>query len=113
MKIILYPEKENWEQLTKRPGIDKTDLEVSVRDILNSVRSEGDTAINYFSEKFGGAPPGNLKVSLSEILEASALVPDELKTAINIAKTNIDTRGQRPALFDSTHARDSGRTCGM
>jgi histidinol dehydrogenase len=90
MKIILYPEKGNWEPLSKRPGIDKTDLEVAVKDIINSVKSERDTAIHYFSKKFDGVPPGNLKVSLSDMSEATSQVHDELKTAINIAKTNIE-----------------------
>jgi histidinol dehydrogenase len=49
-----------------------------------------DAAIHYFSKKFDGAPPGNLKVSLSDMSEATSQVPDELKTAINIAKTNIE-----------------------
>ena len=90
MKIILYPERGNWEPLLKRPGIDKTDLEVIVRDIINGVKSEMDTAIHYFSKKFDSAPPGDLKVSLSDMSEATSQIPDELKTAINIAKNNIE-----------------------
>lgn len=90
MKIILFPEKESWNTLCKRPGIDKTDLEEVVRGIINGVKSDMDNAIHCFSEKFDGLPPGNLKVSLSEIRESSAQIPEELKTAINVAKTNIE-----------------------
>jgi histidinol dehydrogenase len=90
MKIILYPEKANWELLSKRPGIDKTDLEVAVRDIINSVRSEMDAALYYFSKKFDVSLPGNLKTSLNEIRDASRHVPDKLKTAIDVAKNNIE-----------------------
>jgi histidinol dehydrogenase len=49
-----------------------------------------DKAIYCFSEKFDGVPPGKLKVSLTEIRESIGQIPEELKTAINIAKTNIE-----------------------
>jgi len=90
MRTILLPEKENWETLCKRPGIDKTDLEDSVKAIINSVKTEGDKAVNFFSDKFDGTPPGNLKVSSDEIRESASQVPESLKAAIKIAKTNIE-----------------------
>jgi histidinol dehydrogenase len=90
MKTILCPEKESWDTLCRRPGIDKTDLEDVVRGIINSVKSEMDNAIYCFSEKFDGVPPCNLKVSLAEIRESTGQVPEELKTAIKVAKTNIE-----------------------
>jgi histidinol dehydrogenase len=90
MKTIFLPEKENWDQLCRRPGIEKTDLEDVVRGIINGVKTEMDSAIHGFSEKFDGVPPGNLKVPLSEITESAGQVTEELKTAINTAKTNIE-----------------------
>ena len=90
MKIILLPKKESWDIFCKRPGIEKTDLEDTVRGIINSVKSEMDKAIYHFSEKFDGVLPGNLKVSLTEIRKSIGLVPEELKKAINIAKTSIE-----------------------
>ncbi|MCX6253554.1 MAG: histidinol dehydrogenase [Bacteroidia bacterium] len=90
MKTILFPIKESWETLCKRPEIDKIDLEDIVRTIINSVKSEMDNAIYYFSEKFDGVLPGNLKVSLNEIRESTGQVPQDLKDAINTAKTNIE-----------------------
>lgn len=90
MKTILYPEKDSWDILCRRPEIEKTDLEDVVRGIIYGVKLEMDNAIYRFSEKFDGVPPGNLKVSKSEIQESIRLVPEELKTSINIAKTNIE-----------------------
>ena len=90
MKTILFPEKKSWDTLCRRPGIDKTDLEDVVREIINRVKSEMDNAIYYFSEKFDGFLSGNLKISSTEIRESTGQVPEELKTAINIAKTNIE-----------------------
>jgi histidinol dehydrogenase len=90
MKTILYPEKENWETLCKRPGIDKTNLEEVVKNILSDVKSEKDKAVHFYSEKFDGVPPGNLKLELTEINGSEEKVPEDLKKAINIAKTNIE-----------------------
>lgn len=90
MKAILLPEKENWESLCKRPEIDKTDLEGSVKTIINRVRKDGDKAVKFFSDKFDGTSPEKLRVSSNEISESALLIPENLKTAIDIAKTNIE-----------------------
>jgi len=90
MNTILFPEKESWDSLCKRPGIDKKDLEETVRSIINMVKSERDNAINYFSDKFDGVIPVDIKVSEAEILETAGQIPEELKNAINLAKTNIE-----------------------
>jgi histidinol dehydrogenase len=90
MKTILYPEKDVWNSLCKRPSIDKRDLEEVVRGIISSVRTEGDKAVCRFSEKFDGVSPVDLKVSESEISDSIRQVGDDLKKAINTAKTNIE-----------------------
>ncbi len=48
MKTILYPQRDSWEELCKRPGIDKANLEDTVRDIIKMVRSDKDEAIFQF-----------------------------------------------------------------
>lgn len=90
MKIILLPEKESWDELCKRPVMVRNDLENVVRAILNGVRSENDNAIYSYSEKFDGVAGGNLKVSVNEILESEKQIPQELKSAIKMAKANIE-----------------------
>jgi len=82
MKIILNPEKVNWELLCTRPGIEKTDLENIVRTIINRVRSGKDKAVQEYSAKYDGTPSGKFKVSEAEILEAERQVPQSLKNAI-------------------------------
>ncbi len=91
MKTILLPEKERWNELCRRPEITKDDLETIVREILNRVKSETDKAVYYFSEKFDGVPPGNLKVTSDEIRESALHIPQELKKAISVAKKNIES----------------------
>jgi histidinol dehydrogenase len=90
MKIILLPEKQTWDSLCIRPGIDKTDLEETVRIILNSVKTDKDTALFYYSQKFDGATNIRLKVSESEIRESSDQISEKLKASINTAKNNIE-----------------------
>jgi histidinol dehydrogenase len=90
MKSIIFPERESWELLCKRPGIDSSDLTDIVKSIINRVKTEADKAIYYYSEKFDGIPQGNLQVSSTEIEQSSGLIPVELKKAIKIAKKNIE-----------------------
>jgi histidinol dehydrogenase len=90
MKTVILPEKVEWESLCKRPSIDKSDLEEKVREILKRVKSEKDKAVYSYSAKFDGVNPGNLKVSAEEIKESERLVPEQIKTAINTARENIE-----------------------
>jgi histidinol dehydrogenase len=90
MKTILYPKKESWDTLCKRPAIDKADLEDIVLDIIHSVKTEKDIAIIRFSEKFDGPVSGNIKVSFKEIKESTEQIPEDLKQAINTARENIE-----------------------
>ncbi len=90
MNIILLPVKEKWDSLCTRPGIGKAYLENAVRDILYRVRSEKDSALHYYSEKFDAVNPANFKVSVNEILESSGKVSGELKMAIDKARKNIE-----------------------
>jgi histidinol dehydrogenase len=90
MKVISYPDKKSWEILCRRPGIDKSDLDNTVRGILKSVISEKDNAIRRLSEQFDGVTQENLKVSSPEFLDSELQISEELKSAINTAKTNIE-----------------------
>jgi len=90
MEIIYYPGNEEWEKLCKRPGIDKADLEDDVKEILNRVKSDSDKAILYYSDKFDGISVRDLKVSAAEIEASASQIPEELKSAIKIAFTNIE-----------------------
>src|ERR1035437_8836033 len=91
MKTILLPEKGTWDELCIRPQIERENLEGVVRGIINRVISEGDKAIYYFSEKFDGVAPVNLKVLQHEILISDKNIPKDLKDAIRKAKENIES----------------------
>lgn len=66
------------------------ETESLVREILNKVKSDGDRALIYFNRKLGGAVTGNIKVDPSEISRSAEAVPEKLKAAIRLAKSNIE-----------------------
>jgi histidinol dehydrogenase len=90
MKVYSYPEKGSWQTLAKRPEFNKGSLDTLVADIIRNVRSDGDRALRKYSQEFDGTSLNNLKVSDSEIREAIASVPVDLKNAINLARNNIE-----------------------
>lgn len=111
MKTILYPEKNSWAIHCSRPEIDKPGLEDVVRDIINRVKSDKDSAISYFSEKFDRVPAGNLKVSQEDIIEGAEQVPEDLKRAIDIAKTNIEKFHSAQLLNEPVIETSKGVRC--
>jgi len=91
MKIYKYPNPEEWNEIVQRPVMDTSILEKDVRKILCKVRKKGDKAIHKYSLKFDGAIIENLQVSPAEMEDAREQVPLELKQAIEMAATNIET----------------------
>jgi histidinol dehydrogenase len=90
MKIIRFPNREAWPEILARPQTDTGSLEGSVREIVDAVRQGGDDAIRSFTKRFDGVDINELRVSETEIAEASSRVPDDLKAAIDLAKNNIE-----------------------
>ena len=89
MKTLVYPDVKGWEILCRRPGIAKPALDETVRNILSTVRTEGDKAIFRYSKEFDGVSPETLRVTETELKESAGQIPETLKSAISIAKENI------------------------
>src|SRR5579871_6073411 len=79
----------DWRELLARPAIDTRSLELTVTNILNEVRENGDEAVRKFSRLFDKVSPDELAAGEKEIAEAASLVSGELKEAIGLAKKNI------------------------
>jgi histidinol dehydrogenase len=88
--IIINPPRERWPELIQRPQLDTAELVLTVSEILETVRQNGDEAIKNYSFQFDGFAPDNLMVNPDEILRAAASVDKDLKKAIVIAKNNIE-----------------------
>lgn len=91
MQIISNPSRETWASLLERPHINSQNLTALVDEVLCRIRQEGDNAVRTYELQFDKANLTDLQVSEAEIKEAEALVSDELKKALQIAKENIAT----------------------
>lgn len=91
MKVINYPKKGEWQEILKRPALNTESLNDTVRGILNRVKTEGDKAVLEYEATFDKVQLNSLAVTPEEIREAEALVSEELKAAILLAKENIET----------------------
>ena len=89
-KIFTNPAQEDWSAILRRPAFDSQALETTVSAIIADVKTNGDPAIRKYAVQFDGVDPGDFKVSEAEITAAVSLVSEELKTAIQLAKSNIE-----------------------
>lgn len=90
MKLIENPKKENWSEILKRPTQTVDDIEKTVNEVFTDVRKSGDNAIGKFTSKFDGVKLESQVVRKAEINEAVKSVTNNLKEAIQLAKTNIE-----------------------
>lgn len=97
MKIIRYPQKKDWQNVLARPVFDATREIEAVKKILNDVLENGDEALRSYSRLFDKVEIEELAVSEDEFAEAQQRISEELKNAIQVAKTNIEKfhAGQR------------------
>ena len=89
MKIIRYPGREQWKEITERPHLDHSQLQQTVSGVLNDVRQRGDEAVLDYEERFDHVRLQQLAVTPEEMDEAERLVSPELKEAIELAHHNI------------------------
>ncbi|WGF92043.1 histidinol dehydrogenase [Aequorivita marisscotiae] len=90
MKKIYNPTPESWSELLKRPTQTIADVEATVNDIFSEVKSKGDAAVKKYTQLFDGISLVEILVSKEEIAASEKAVSEELKTAINLAKANIE-----------------------
>lgn len=90
LAVYEYPEKKTWKALLTRPSLDDSSLEASVSNILREVKQNGDEAVKRFATMFDKVTIKNFAVTPQEINEAVAQVSDELKQAIEQAKSYIE-----------------------
>ncbi|MEO9021157.1 MAG: histidinol dehydrogenase [Ginsengibacter sp.] len=88
--ISVNPNKSQWPEIVQRPRIKSDNLDKTVLDIINTVKSNGDEAVKDYSLKFHGFKPSNLWVSAAEIEKSSKVISKNLARAIRIAQKNIE-----------------------
>ena len=90
MNKIINPKPETWSEILKRPTQSFKDIEKTVLGIFKEVQSIGDSAVVKYTSLFDGIALENIEVSNQEIEEAIGSVSQELKEAIQLAKSNIE-----------------------
>lgn len=90
MKTIKYPNRSKWAELLQRPALDVSSLDALVSAVLADVKANGDNAIKKYTLQFDKAKIDNLLVTPEEFTEAEKNVSAELRSAIQLAKSNIE-----------------------
>lgn len=90
MKLYINPNKSDWSELLKRPTQTVEDIETIVNQVFEDVSKNGDKAVEKYTSKFDGVSLKNTIVSQIEISDAVANIPEKLKQAIQLAKSNIE-----------------------
>jgi histidinol dehydrogenase len=90
IQLIRYPDKKDWQEIIKRPVFENASLEKAVTKILEKVKAKGDKAVRKYTKEFDGVKLKKLLISIKEINAAENLLSQELKGAIQQAKSNIE-----------------------
>jgi histidinol dehydrogenase len=112
MKTILYPEKDKWDGLCERPGQGSNDISITVRKILNDVKSGKDKSLFYYSGLYDGLSSSDaIKVTEEEIASAIKEVPEDLRNAVSKAKNNIEKFHSAQLTTEPAIETSSGVSC--
>lgn len=90
IRNIIYPKKETWSEILKRPTQTVKEIETTVNQVFEDVQKNGDTAIKKYTKKFDKVAVTSLQVTQEEISIAVEAVSSELKEAIQQAAANIE-----------------------
>jgi histidinol dehydrogenase len=90
IQVFKEPAKKDWPSILARPQFDAAPLEAKVRKILMAVKQSGDAAISAYTLAFDNVALSNFKLSAEKIEAAEKALTPSLKTAIQLAKVNIE-----------------------
>jgi histidinol dehydrogenase len=91
MQIYKNPTQSEILEIVKRPIQDFSEIEAKVKPVLEAVKLEGDYALKRFALDFDNLLMDDFVVSEETLLSASKEIDPELKSAIDIAYSNIYT----------------------
>lgn len=89
MKVIEFPDRDEWGEILTRPSLDVAKLQDTVNAVLQKVRQGGDSAVREYELLFDKVHLDSLVVSEDEFTEADSLVDESLKSSIKLAHENI------------------------
>lgn len=89
MKTYINPNPEQWTALAKRSTVANVDLNETVKAVFNDIKKNGSAAVQKYTNYFDNVSIQNCAVTASEIENAIAEIPSDLKNAIEVAANNI------------------------
>ncbi|MCL4148079.1 UNVERIFIED_CONTAM: hypothetical protein GTU68_066369 [Idotea baltica] len=89
LKTYTEPSDEVIQKIVQRPVLNAVDLSAVIEDVYKEVKEKGDQALIEFTRKFDNVSLSSLRVTEEEASEASNLLSESLKSAIDIAYNNI------------------------
>ncbi len=90
MKQYINPNRIDWPKLAERPVAEKVSMGTLVNQVFAEIREDGDKALKKYSLLFDKVELESFAVSNKAIADASEKVPDDLKAALQLAKSNIE-----------------------
>lgn len=111
MNIYNYPKPNQWSLLTQRPYTDNSSVVNRVTEIIQSVSQNGDSALLQLTRALDAPTIDNIVIHEDEIIEAKKLVSDVLKSAIQMAKANIEKYHTSQIISEPKIETTSGVTC--
>jgi histidinol dehydrogenase len=91
MKKVRYPERSQWNEILTRPTQTVDAIEDTVYKVFQEIKKNGDVAIAKYTQLFDGIAVAALQVSDREIVLACSNISEDLKSAIQLAKNNIES----------------------
>ena len=89
MNIFENPSRAEWAELCRRAEQDNSQILGRVEEIVEMVAKEGDAALVRLAQQIDNVSLSALRVSEEEFLSAQECVSEEVKSAIEVAVSNI------------------------
>ena len=89
MRRVNNPSIDQWGALCTRPTASLDDVMPVVDEVFDAIQTQGDQAIQHFSQKFDGYQPKSIEVAQNDIQNAQNELSADLKKAIDKAYENI------------------------
>ncbi len=89
MKVIVNPERRDWDEITRRALPDDQAIGARVEKIIARVRKEGDWALTELAREIDGVELTRVDVGMDQIEAAAGLVDEDLKKAIEMSVANV------------------------
>lgn len=111
MNIILYPNKDKWAEILKRPQTDTFDLEETCKTVCEEIIKCGDNALRKYTCLFDQVELDEIEVTEEEIQKSVFEVDRKLQQAVLNAKKNIEAFHSLQLSTSKAYVNENGFCC--